>query len=331
MAFSKTASCRGRRHESILGRTGFLRLHNRPPRVSLASVVAHANSLVKGDSMSETDKVLSVADIAAMLKQDGENVVVLTVGVPGSRKSTLAAALKTLTPFIRINSDRIRKELTGSEADHSKEGIVWGKFQHRYEKALRTGKAILIDNMNHTRQSRRPLITAAQEAGYHVKLVFMRTPLELCIAGNRARAATEVDKGINDYRIIRCHMQLERTGQPIAGEWALMLAPGENRRSYRMVPAPVLPAVAFDIIGDIHGCFDELMELTYTLGYRYRRSTGKLISPPGRRLILVGDLNDRGPDSASCLQFGMDLAEQGGEVVHSNHGRALKRALRGDK
>src|SRR6185437_1431912 len=100
MAFSKTASCRGRRHESILGRTGFLRLHNRPPRVSLASVVAHANSLVKGDSMSETDKVLSVADIAAMLKQDGENVVVLTVGVPGSRKSTLAAALKTLTPFI---------------------------------------------------------------------------------------------------------------------------------------------------------------------------------------------------------------------------------------
>jgi predicted kinase len=281
--------------------------------------------------MSETDKVLSVADIAAMLKQDGENVVVLTVGVPGSRKSTLATALMAQTPFVRINSDSIRKEVTGSEADHTKEGVVWGKFQHQYEKALRTGKAILIDNMNHTRQSRRPLIKAAQEAGYHVKLVFMRTPLDLCIAGNRARAEKEVDKGITDYRIMRCHMQLERTGQPIDGEWALMLAPGENRESYRVVPALKLPAVAFDIIGDIHGCFDELMELTLTLGYRYRRSTGKLISPPGRRLILVGDLNDRGPDSASCLQFGMDLAEQGGEVVHSNHGRALKRALRGDK
>lgn len=49
----------------------------------------------------------------------------------------------------------------------------------------------------------------------------------------------------------------------------------------------------YDIIGDIHGCFDELMALLEKLGYRY--DNGIHIHPEGRQPAFVGDAMDRGP------------------------------------
>ena len=55
----------------------------------------------------------------------------------------------------------------------------------------------------------------------------------------------------------------------------------------------------FDIIGDIHGCFDELVELLGELGYQVdaRRPVATL-PPQGRKAIFLGDLVDRGPGIA---------------------------------
>ena len=44
----------------------------------------------------------------------------------------------------------------------------------------------------------------------------------------------------------------------------------------------------FDIIGDVHGCYDELMELIERLGYE--KKDGCYTHPEGRRLISVGDV-----------------------------------------
>ena len=41
----------------------------------------------------------------------------------------------------------------------------------------------------------------------------------------------------------------------------------------------------FDIIGDVHGCYDELMELIERLGYE--KKDGCYTHPEGRRLIYV--------------------------------------------
>ena len=45
----------------------------------------------------------------------------------------------------------------------------------------------------------------------------------------------------------------------------------------------------YDIIGDVHGCADELYELLYKLGYFDTNSSYD------RTLVFVGDLCDRGP------------------------------------
>ena len=53
-----------------------------------------------------------------------------------------------------------------------------------------------------------------------------------------------------------------------------------------------------DIIGDVHGEIDPLRSLLRHLGY----DDGGL-HPDGRRLVFVGDLTDRGPDSPAVVNL----------------------------
>ena len=53
-----------------------------------------------------------------------------------------------------------------------------------------------------------------------------------------------------------------------------------------------------DIVGDIHGEIDALLALLHHLGYA---EDG--IHAQGRRLVFVGDLTDRGPDSPSVVSL----------------------------
>ena len=53
----------------------------------------------------------------------------------------------------------------------------------------------------------------------------------------------------------------------------------------------------FDIIGDVHGCHDELVALLDALGY-VPMPTACDATPTGRTAVFVGDLVDRGPRHA---------------------------------
>lgn len=85
----------------------------------------------------------------------------------------------------------------------------------------------------------------------------------------------------------------------------------------------------FDVIGDIHGCYDELLELFARLGYVADDAAG-MRSPEGRRAIFVGDLVDRGPGVVETLRLAMRMT-QGGTAfcVPGNHDDKLARALMG--
>ena len=72
---------------------------------------------------------------------------------------------------------------------------------------------------------------------------------------------------------------------------------------------------ALDIIGDVHGEFDALRHLLARLGY-----DGNGVHPQGRRLVFVGDLCDRGPDSPGVVLLVRDLVESGlAQCVAGNH------------
>ena len=92
----------------------------------------------------------------------------------------------------------------------------------------------------------------------------------------------------------------------------------------------------FDIIGDVHGCADELIDLLGALGYRVAL-TGQgearradVVAPPGRRAFFVGDLVDRGPNSPDVLRLVMAMVEAGHALcVAGNHDVSCQRWLEG--
>lgn len=76
-----------------------------------------------------------------------------------------------------------------------------------------------------------------------------------------------------------------------------------------------LPAGPLDIVGDIHGEFDALLQLMAHLGYD---SEGR--HPDGRTLVFVGDFCDRGPNSPAVLELAQKLVRSGRAVaVLGNH------------
>jgi hypothetical protein len=73
----------------------------------------------------------------------------------------------------------------------------------------------------------------------------------------------------------------------------------------------------YDIIGDIHGHADELLELFERLGYDRRRGH---YSHPHRKGVFVGDFIDRGPQIREVLQIVRPMIDAGSaHAVMGNH------------
>ena len=76
-----------------------------------------------------------------------------------------------------------------------------------------------------------------------------------------------------------------------------------------------LPNTPLDIIGDVHGQFEALQNLLHYLGY-----TPDGRHPQGRKIVFVGDLVDRGPDSPAVLQWFKEAHTAGNAfMVLGNH------------
>ena len=96
-------------------------------------------------------------------------------------------------------------------------------------------------------------------------------------------------------------------------------------------------AGAFDIIGDVHGCGDELETLLGQLGYGVTlKGAGEgrqaiVTAPRGRKAVFVGDLVDRGPRTPDVLRIAMAMVEAGIALcVPGNHDAKLVRWIKGN-
>ena len=103
--------------------------------------------------------------------------------------------------------------------------------------------------------------------------------------------------------------------------------PGPDHRSIR---GP------FDIIGDVHGCAEELMALLAQLGHHVRltgdreRRAARVESTSSRRIVFVGDFVDRGPLSPDVMRIAMSLVRSGQALaVPGNHDAKFRRWLDG--
>jgi protein phosphatase len=93
----------------------------------------------------------------------------------------------------------------------------------------------------------------------------------------------------------------------------------------------------FDIIADVHGCYEELRELLAKLGYEIAEQEENgygmryhAAHPQGRKAVFLSDLVDRWPAVPLVLRLVMDMVEEGVALcLPGNHDMKLLRKLQG--
>jgi protein phosphatase len=89
----------------------------------------------------------------------------------------------------------------------------------------------------------------------------------------------------------------------------------------------------FDIIGDVHGCYEELCKLLTCLEYELDMTDTNYANArhsQKRKVIFLGDLVDRGPKTPAVLRLVMRMVNDGiAMCVAGNHDVKLMRKLKG--
>jgi polynucleotide kinase-phosphatase len=265
--------------------------------------------------------------------------LVVLVGAAGSGKSTFAARHFRASEV--LESDAFRAMVADDPADLAASPDAFEVLHLVAAKRLAAGRLTVIDATNLQADARRPLL---ELAGRHhrvpVAIVF-DLPEQVCQQWNRRRGRMVPRQAIH-----RHHEQLHGSLERLAGEGfqvvhvldspeAIDQAVVERRRlpvDRRELQGP------FDVVGDVHGCMEELLALLGRLGWQAdERPDGgppgwRAHHPEGRTAVFLGDLVDRGPDSAGVLQLVMRMVADGAALcVLGNHERKLLRTLRGER
>ena len=262
--------------------------------------------------------------------------LVVLVGASSSGKSTFAR--QHFSPTEIISSDQCRAFISDDPADQSATDDAFDLLHHWVGLRLKRGRLTVVDATNVQPFARKSLIELARQ--HHVLPVAIVLDLPERVLLERHRARTDRDFSphvLTNHRrdLHRSVGGLEKEGfryvHVLKSELDIAAVQINRTRTWNDRRTDTGP---FDIIGDVHGCYPELLELLDKLGYT-RPGEGETLSvvpPAGRKAVFVGDLTDRGPDSPAVLQLVMNMVRDGVALcVPGNHDDKLHRYLSGKK
>ena len=260
--------------------------------------------------------------------------LVALVGASGSGKSSFAR--KHFKPTEVLSSDFCRGLVSDDENDQAATRDAFEVLNFIAAKRLAAGRLVVVDATNVHKEARKPLVALAREHDVLAVAIVLDLPEALCRERNRSRPDRDFGPHVVRNQVRGLHRSLRGLKREGFRHIAVLSWPEE-------VDAAIVgrrplwtdrrdEAGPFDIIGDVHGCADELVELLEELGYRIDGADGRFeVRPPeGRRAVFLGDLVDRGPKSPEVLRLVMGMVGSGAALcVPGNHDAKLVRALRG--
>ncbi|HEY7356453.1 MAG TPA: polynucleotide kinase-phosphatase [Ktedonobacterales bacterium] len=262
-----------------------------------------------------------------------EVCLVVLIGASGSGKSTFAA--RHFKPTEILSSDHYRGVVGDNPNDQTLSKPAFEALHTIAGIRLRLGKLTVIDATNVKPQDRAELLKIAREHDVLAEAIVLNVPERVCQERNAARPDRQFGPHVVRNHIKALHMGLrgmEREG--FRSVTVLSSVEAIDAASIVRVPlwsdrrSEIGP---FDIIGDIHGCLDEMLELLAQLGYQPDESSG-LHHPDGRRVIFLGDLVDRGPKIVETVRLVQSMVAAGQAFcVPGNHDMKLLRYLKGHK
>ncbi|HVT11035.1 MAG TPA: polynucleotide kinase-phosphatase [Fimbriimonadaceae bacterium] len=245
--------------------------------------------------------------------------LVLLIGASGSGKSTFSR--KHFLPTEVLSSDGCRGFVSDDENCLEATTDAFDVLHYILRKRLSRGLLTVIDATNVQPESRRPLIKIAQEFHTVAVAVAFNVDPDICYERNRNRP----DRQFGDHVVRNQTRDMRRSLRGLAKEGIryvhVLRSPAEiDAVEFERTPLWTDKrdeTGPFDIIGDIHGCYDELVELLAKL-------------EPKRKVVFLGDLVDRGPNSPAVLRLVMEMVESGQALcVPGNHDMKLLRKLKG--
>ena len=268
-----------------------------------------------------------------------ELAVVALVGSSGSGKSSFAR--KHFRPTEVLSSDFCRGLVSDEENSQAATNDAFEVLYFIASKRLTAGKLVVIDATNVQAEARKPIIALARQFHCIPVAIVFDLPEKLCHERNRNRP----DREFGPHVIRQQSQQLRRSLRNLQREGfrrVHILHSPEEVDAAEIVREPLWNNLKhehgpFDIIGDVHGCFDELVELLTLLGYSVEKQSnvpGSLAysvkRPEGRKVVFLGDLVDRGPKIPEVLRLVMSMVQAGTALcVPGNHDIKLMRKLRG--
>ncbi len=265
--------------------------------------------------------------------------LVVLIGPSGAGKSTFARA--HFKPTEILSSDACRALVSDDENNQAATRDAFDVLHYIAAKRLANGRLTVVDATSVQPEARRKLVALARE--YHVLPVAIVMDLPEQIFHDRNR--TRRDRDIGSHAIQRQAQQMRQGLRGLSREGFHTVHVLRSPQEVAAVTIERRPLRCdrrfdhgpFDLIGDVHGCFDELRSLLDRLGYGVDArpeedgARGYAVTPPpGRKAVFIGDLVDRGPKIPDVLRLAIGMVRAGTALcVPGNHDAKLVKALRG--
>ena len=267
--------------------------------------------------------------------------LVVLIGPSGSGKSTFAR--KHFKPTEVLSSDFCRGMVSDDENDQAITKDAFEVLRFITGKRLALGRLTVIDATNVQPEARKPLVELARQYHCLPVAVVLNLPERVCQERNRDRP----DRDFGPHVVRNQSSQLRRSLRGLRKEGFRHVFVMESPEEVHDATVERVPLWndktgehgPFDIIGDLHGCCDELQELLGRLGYEViAMSPGgsSLVSgplyahPEGRKAVFVGDLVDRGPRILDTVRLVATMVGSGSALcVPGNHDMKLLKKLQG--
>lgn len=258
--------------------------------------------------------------------------LVTLVGTSGSGKSSFAK--KHFKPTEVLSSDYCRGLVSDDENSMTATKDAFEVLHFIAAKRLSAGKLTVIDATNVQPEARKPIVALARQFHCLPVAIVLNIPERICQDRNKTRS----DRNFGPHVIKQQGQQLQRSLRQLEREGfrhVFVLSSPEEVEAVTIERQPLWCDLKrekgpFDIIGDVHGCHEELIELLRKLGYDVDGGASPIRHPSGRKAVFLGDLVDRGPGTPEVLRLVMGMVESGSALcVPGNHDMKLMRKLKG--
>ena len=266
--------------------------------------------------------------------------LVVLIGPSGSGKTTFAR--KHFQESEVLSSDLYRTVVGDVDRSSQTTRAAFDVIGYIATKRLEARRIAVIDATNLHREHRAVFANLARQQNAPLTAIVFELSENACQRQNAKRT----DEEPRPHHVVRRHWQtLKRSIKTLPKEGfrrKFRIKSPEDATETEIKLEPLVcdrrsDTRPLDIIGDVHGCRQELEDLLGKLGYQIESEpaedggTRHRVTPSGtRRAVFLGDLVDRGPDSPGTLELVMDMVESGAAIaVQGNHDNKLMRALSG--